>query len=302
MRQPNFFIVGAPKCGTTSMASYLADHRDVFISDPKEPFFFNDDMEFRDVTEVDEYQRLFAPACNEMAVGEGSTLYMYSRAAVPNLARYAPEARLLVMLRDPVAMVRSWHAHLLYQQQEEVAELDRAWALQDDRRHGKAIPLGCRDPSLLQYAQVCRLGEQLERVLEFFPKHQVEVILLDDLKIDPRGTYLRVLEFLGVEDDGRTDFPVHNRRKDLWSRAAQWALKGVGRLGRRLGLPTRTGLLAPFYAMNRKPWQRPPPDEEFLRKLRLHFAEDVRKLSALIERDLGDWLPADDDRHFSARP
>lgn len=290
MKRPNFFIVGAPRCGTTSMARYLATHPDVFISDPKEPCFFNEDMAFRNVTNMDEYERLFMSADREVVVGEASPLYLYSDAALPNIRRYASEARILVMLRDPISMAQSWHAELLLGQRENVPDFERAWSLQQERHEGKAIPPGSRDHSLLQYGEICRLGEQIERVFDVFPRHQVKVILLDDLKADPRGTYLRVLEFLDVEDDGRDEFPVHNRRKMLRSRTIQSALKGVGSLVRQVGLPTRTGLLAPFYAMNRKPRQHPPPREEFLEKVRHHFAEDVEVLSALIERDLGHWL------------
>ena len=82
MKKPNFFIIGAPKCGTTALARYLSEHNDIFMCQPKEPNYFSSDLPMRQpgVESIDEYLNLFSDADDSCkAVGEASVWYLYSK-------------------------------------------------------------------------------------------------------------------------------------------------------------------------------------------------------------------------------
>ncbi|MCB5943633.1 sulfotransferase [Acidocella sp. KAb 2-4] len=111
-RKPNFFIIGAPKCGTTSWASWLAEHPQVYFSPLKEPHFFNSDVEYKARPTPKQYETLFRPAtAKHQAVGEGSTSYLASRVAVPGVeAHTGGRAKYIVCLRTPVEIAPSSYA------------------------------------------------------------------------------------------------------------------------------------------------------------------------------------------------
>ena len=87
--------------------------------------------------------------------------------------------------------------------------------IQQERANGMAIPKDCREPKFLQYRDVCRFGHQLERVYREFPREQVKVIVFEEWVRDPRSTYLSIMEFLDLPDDGREEFgPVNTKRQN----------------------------------------------------------------------------------------
>ncbi|MEW8012319.1 MAG: sulfotransferase [Candidatus Thiodiazotropha sp.] len=210
--KPNFFIVGAPKCGTTALADYLGDHPQVFMSTPKEPHYFADNFPgYRVVSDLDGYLSLFSGAdLDTPVVGEASVYYLYSKTAVANIKAFDPDARLVVMLRNPVDMVHSLHTQLLFTLNENEPDFMTAWRLQGDRLSGKFIPKYCKDTAMLQYHAVANYSEQLKRLYKHFPKEQVKIILFDDFKDDVRHTYEDVLDFLNLYSDERANFDVVN--------------------------------------------------------------------------------------------
>src|SRR5271170_3647810 len=112
MRLPEFFIIGAPKCGTTSLALYLARHRQIFIPTIKEPHYFLTDLRRPGrVSNQRSYETLFKRAgAHHRISGEASVFYLLSRAAVPNILCFNPHAKFIVMVRSPLEMVVSLHA------------------------------------------------------------------------------------------------------------------------------------------------------------------------------------------------
>jgi hypothetical protein len=143
LRKPDFFIVGAGRSGTTALWRYLSEHPRVFMPRVKEPRFFADDMPglMNRVAALEDYLALFEDATEEdVAVGEASPQHLYSRTAIRNIREFAPQARLVVMLRNPVEMARSAHAECLYWFVEDEPDFERAWRLQARRRRGERIP------------------------------------------------------------------------------------------------------------------------------------------------------------------
>ncbi|MEQ8834210.1 MAG: sulfotransferase [Miltoncostaeaceae bacterium] len=299
-RRPNFFILGAPKCGTTALSEYLRRHPQVFMSSPKEPHYFCDDFDYYYAPgrrSLDHYLHLYDGAGPEhLAVGEASVWYLYSQTAAANIAAFDPGARAIVMLRNPVEMVPSLHSQLLYTVDEDERDPARAWALQEARARGDRLPAGVRVPAFLQYGPAASYAAQIERVMAVFPPERLLVILFDDFRADTAGTYRRTLEFLGVPDDGRTDFPrinpntVHRapavaRLTQRPPRIALAAARALKRLTRR----ERLGVLQRVRTRNRVEAERTAVDPEFRASLARYFHDDVLRLSALLGRDLTDW-------------
>jgi len=296
MKQPNFFIIGAPKCGTTSLAAWLAEHPNVYMSPIKEPFFFSEDIKYRWCTDWNTYQKLFEAATSEeLAIGEASTFYLFSRVAVPTIEKKIPNARYIVMVRNPVDMVYSLHEQQLRSLNENIEDFRTAWQLAAERRLGRNVPPGCKDPVLLDYPSWCRLGSQLERLFTLVPRERVLILVLDDLKENARREYLRVLDFLGVPDDGRTEFPVYNPARQWRSRRVAGAVralaKGVARMKYVRGwLPRRSlGLVRRLEKWNTRYRPRPPMPSDLRAELEAYFEEEVQKLEQLLGRAFPHW-------------
>ena len=116
IQPPNFFIIGAPKCGTTALSEYLRTHPDVFFSEPKEPNYFNSDVVSKKLyyyTSLEDYlEKCFSGAEGYKAVGEGSVRYLSSAVAVDNILKLYPNAKFIIMLRNPVDLGYSlFHQH-----------------------------------------------------------------------------------------------------------------------------------------------------------------------------------------------
>jgi glycosyltransferase involved in cell wall biosynthesis len=295
---PNFFIIGAPKSGTTSLSEYLKDHPNVFFSPVKEPHFFDLDTSKRLKLKLGTYLSLFSQADPNVhkAIGEGSTGYLFSKVAVSEILKFNPDSRFIVMLRNPVELVWSWHAEMYFEGVENVYDFEEAWKLEKERRNGKNIPKACWEPQKLFYSEWGKLGDQMERLFSVVPRDRVKVILFDDFAVDTKGVYEDVLSFLGVPSDGRNDFQTANENKAIrypWlqQRLAVAAnnfrlVRAVSGLKLNLGI----GLSKKLLLLNSKPSNRAPISPELRAELVGYFCGDVQKLSKLLNRDLSHWV------------
>jgi hypothetical protein len=303
--KPELFIVGAPKCGTTALCEYLRTHPSVFISRPKEPFFFCDDLPgLPGVKSAEQYDALFreVPPGTRIA-GEGSAVYLCSDVALERIRAFSPGARIIVMLRNPIELAPSFHSQLLYNRTEDEQSFERAWSLQDERAQGRSIPALCREPAILQYRRVARLGEQVERLFSIFPREQVLLIFFEDFRRSPREVYLRVLDFLGVPDDGRTDFPRVNENKShrlgalaRFTQHPPRILSAAASAARRLLGRRDLVFLGPIRRANASVGSRAPLSSEMRRQLADEFSSDVEQLARLTGRDLCHWLSPESSR------
>lgn len=280
-RLPNFFIVGAPKCGTTAMSLYLSEHPDVFITQPKEPGYFAFDIADPEVRHrgIDWrwYTGLYAGAGDVRYLGEATVFYLFSKVAIPTIEETVPAARYLVMVRNPADLVHSFHSQLVFNGQEKEEDFETAW------RRGPIEG----ESELLDYSAIGRLGEQYRRMLDVVDSPRVHAIVYDDLKSDARGEYLRVLAFLGLDDDGRRSFPVVNPNRSHRSKTLTKLLDLVPNpapIKKLFGIE-RIGVVGAIRARNVRLQSRKPLRADFRRELQEHFADDVALLGELLGRD-----------------
>jgi hypothetical protein len=290
-RACDVFLIGAPKCGTTSIAHWLSEHPRICFSRIKEPHYYNDDMQNRTVRDGLSYHRLFQEKrrveggrCVRI---EGSTWYLYSRTAVPNILRENPQARFIVAVRDPVAMCFSLYRHNRRFFHEDALTFEEAWKLERPRAGGLVdLPRLCEDSNYLRYREACSLGTLVRRVQGVVPAERLHVVVFDDVAGDPRATYQRILGFIGVEDDGRNEFPVLNEASVARSRAVGRLLAVAGRMKRRWGIQQRFGL----FRLNEQR-RRLPIEMSLATRDQVHrfFGAEIDMLSSAVGIDLSHW-------------
>lgn len=308
-RIPDLFIVGAPKSGTTSLYEWLKGHPEVFMTRVKEPSFYSRDLAqdksgnfLRYDTDRGRYLALFEHAGHATRVGEASTRYLYSKDAAELIARDQPQARIVAVLRNPVDMMASLHAHKLAGGTEDLADFEEALAAEGDRRAGRRIPSDS-NPLLATYRDRAQFGEQLGRWLHSFGRDQVHVILFEEMVRDPAAHFRRLLEFLDVDPTYQPpSFAAHNLahgsrggliRSIARTRPVQFAawrllpaLIGDSRtreLSRRLG----------HSKLRRSTAKRAEVPAALRHRLEGEFAPDVARLSELLDRDVASvWFGA----------
>ena len=222
---PDFLIVGAQRCGTTSMFGVLSQHPAVFSSvhNKKELRFFDDEY----ARGLSWYQSHFPVRARARATSrgtgiepvafEGSPYYMFHPLAPERIARALPEVRLIVMVRDPVERAYSQHAHQVIRGLE-TESFERALELEDSRIDGEAERMAS-DPSyvsrphrLYTYRTRGQYAEQLEHLESLFGRDRIHVVDCGDFFADPGPDYDRVLKFLGLPALGEPEFMPRNAR------------------------------------------------------------------------------------------
>ncbi|HEX6434947.1 MAG TPA: sulfotransferase [Gemmatimonadales bacterium] len=298
--RPNFFIVGAPKCGTTALYEYLRPHPRIFMPEVKEPHFFARDLgPYPRIKTPEEYAELFAKATElHLRVGEASVYYLRSSVAIANIRAFNPDAKIIAMFRNPIDMVYSLHAQLVYVSEEDETDFETAWHLQERRRQGLDLPPRIRSPLLVQYAEIGMFGAQTQRLLASFPRSQVKLILYDDFAADPQQVYDEVIRFLDLPHDGRTDFPRVNESKRTrldWlrklSRKPPPTLRQAFRsLKDIVGSERVSSVKKKIVALNTVRERRAPLSPELRAELRETFRDDQELFARLVNRDLSHWV------------
>jgi len=300
--RPNLFIIGAPKCGTTSLYEYLKGHPQVYMSAAKEPGYFAPDNlargshNLRYGTDEERYLALFDQAGQAKHVGEASVGYIYSAQAPQLIHEWDPGARIIVMFRDPLKMIPSLHNQRLAEGREHQDSF-RAAIEREIARHGRTPPRDDEPPAPGSYRDRALFSRYLPSWLDKFGREQVLVILLEDLEREPAAVFRRVLEFLNVDPDWQPEaFRVHNVRHQPRSRVVAGLLKAgppqwfVWTLLPRIVGDANTRRLVRAFRhspLNRKQAPRNEIDPELRRQLEEYFEADVARLSDILGRDLG---------------
>ncbi len=296
MKGPEFFIVGAPKCGTTAMQEYLRQHPDIFMPDMKEIHHFADDLLKHDdpFLDRDRYLSLFAGAHEHQLIGEASVYHLFSRNAARNIKSFCPNAKIIIILRNPVDMLYSRHAQLVYNGAEDILDFEASLAAEEKRRNGELIPKNIRIEKKLLHREVVKFAAQVKRYFDMFGRDKVQVIIYDDLRKDTAKVYQETLGFLNVNDSFRPDFKVINPNKRVRTRTLQHLLKtppSLMRIAGKLLLPQscRNLLLNGLKKLNTQFVPRQPMSPELRRRLQKEFTPEIKNLSELLGRDLTHW-------------
>jgi hypothetical protein len=293
---PNLFILGAPRCGTTGLFTYLGQHPDIYMP-RKELHYFGTDLQFcnKGRLPLARYLEYYEQAGSERYRAESAIWYLYSKNAAAEIAEASPEAKCIVLLRDPADMLYSLHSEFVYQGDENIRNFSAALDAQADRRRGERIPKLCDVPWALQYFKVARFGEQLARYHKVFGPERVHVILYDDLAKDTNAAYHGVLRFLGIDENVEADLPVVNANKEVRSPRLRHFMRRPPASLRRFSQfvvrnqRLRRALGRRLVALNTSGVPRPPLDPQLRRRLQTEFSADIDLLAEEVGRDLSTW-------------
>jgi hypothetical protein len=280
MTQVDFFVVGAPKCGTTSLNRYLCDHKDIVMSSPKETNYFSSEELLKQSlfykekviqTERD-YMECFSDA-EEKVLGDGSVSYLFYPGVAEKLHNYNPEARIIVLLRDPVE--RAFSHYLM------------------DSRIGY-VNVGFeeifrnKDQYKLFYQQYFELSEyssQVKRYIDIFGTDQVLVLHDVELRNDPEGVLVNLSRFLAVDpfesiEVGR----AHNEYKmaNNWLISKMYKVYYLRRLVQKI-LPRKVVSAAKKVFFNAD--TKPVMQRDFELELREYYRCGIEDLAVIIGKD-----------------
>lgn len=295
--RPDFFLVGAPKCGTTAMYAYLREHPDLFLPERKELRYFGRDLLIRDRRPLSEAEYLahFDGARTDQLVGTAYVWYLYSESAAQEIHAFSPDARIIAMLRNPADVLYALHGENLFNGNEDIRDFATALEAEPDRVAGRRIPPHAHLLQALWYSTVPRFTDQLRRYEAAFGRERIHVIVFDDFRADPAAAYRDLLQFLGVSPPPTApQFAVVNAAKRTRSERLRHLLArppGTARRVVRAVLPPtiRRNLYERAKRLNVVERGRPPLDAELRHRLRSQHRDEVARLSEYLGRDLSHW-------------
>ncbi len=300
MTLANVYLVGAPKCGTTSLARWLDEHPAVYLSVPKEPYHWAADYPrmraHYGFGTRRAYEDLYSsPAARSATLRvDGSTNYLYSQCAVADISAAVPDARFVVTVRNPVDLLVSYHRTQLVALNETETDFAAAWHRSLDGGLPDTDPL---DPKLLDYPMIGGLGAAVDRLLDTVPRESVHVVLFDDLARDPGRTWRELTAFLGIDALPQPSFDVHNASNKTYRSAILRRLTHrppavLEAPVRRLRQWSRTTSNPLAAAVKERMWRataNPRVSEEIRAELAVYFASDIDRLAARLQLDLSGW-------------
>lgn len=297
MTLPTFLLVGAAKAGTTSLADYLGQHPEIFMSPVKEPNFFafegqsvcftgpgDEGINRRTITDLASYRRLFEASDDQPARGEASVVYLVSARAPERIRQHIPSARIVMILRDPVERAYSSYLYMQRDGREPLDSFREALAAEPAR-----IAAGWQH--IWWYVEAGFYGRQVARYLRQFPRDQILVLFYEHLRLDPAAVLSEVFKFLGVDPCFRPDTSIRHTPSGL---PRSRVVHGV--LSRPLALKSLAKRILPSRAVRRTAarlrkanLRRPHLDSRLEVELRRVFHDDIEYLGELLDEDLSRW-------------
>lgn len=198
-KQNFFFIVGAPKCSTTSLALHLSEHPEIAFADPKEPHYFSSDYPFGPPTlnGLDNYLACFKPTDRTRIFGEGSVFYLYSNEAIQKIEEFSlRQAKYIVCLRHPVDASFSLHAQNVAFGWE--PEIDYLTAIQRSENFRPASISEEKIGKVIQYKHLYSYSTYIDRLLSLVDRQRLFFYVLERDGKDLAAFYDSLHDFLGV--------------------------------------------------------------------------------------------------------
>ncbi len=306
----NFFLVGAAKAGTTSLHNYLKAHPNLFFSPVKEPNYFSTDIQPENfsanyrkntflntekyfnnkplkklqltfVRKKEHYQQLFENANGYKAIGESSTSYLYSETAAQNIKKYNPQAKIIIIIRNPLE--RAFSHYLMALKFGFTSKSFQAAIKADIERKKKGWGIS------ELFIELGLYYKQIKRYLDHFPARQVKIFLFDDFEKNPEKVIGECFEFLELKPLPLDSFPVYNK-------ASAPRFKHLNRIMTKTGIKDIAGKIAPPKAKkalksiafsNNKQQEIDLQTANLLKK---YFNDDIQLTAKLINKDLNHWL------------
>jgi len=280
-------------------------HPDIFMSEPKELHFWCEDLrreseEFHgnsrmfDVQTLNDYLSHFdsKESSKVRYRGESTVTYLLSEDAPKKLAEFSPQAKIIILLRDPLELAHSWYTYLRYRSEEPLESFEEALEVESDRKEGRAIiPSSVRFPRRIFYRELVDFAPQIRRYFEVFPPDQIHFLLQEDLR-DDVGTELdRIFRFLDLTNDPPLVPEAGDRNVNVNVRFGRmkWFFDNLHPLRgmlRRAPLPVLKAVRRVYYSIVMSDGRRRGLSREQRENLQVSFADGVAQTSELVGVDL----------------
>lgn len=283
--KPTFLIVGAAKCGTTSLAAYLRQHPQVFLPKWKEPGYFSSQVPDRPQSE-EAYLSLFKTAVGKQAIGEASTAYLFDRDAPRKIREMLGPIHILILLRNPVDACFSLWVHNHRKGIENRPFRDALAANTSPVNVARGVP-----EFRFQYQDRYRYAEQVTRYLQYFPVERIYIGIFEEFFADVRASFANVCRFLEVFDYVPDDLRAHNPGSDghplvKWAmRNRRWLRSGIRPFTSKA---MRLSFMEKLEHINVR-GSKPALDDSIRAELSEIFAPDIERMEVLLGRKLPAW-------------
>ena len=297
----NLFLVGPPKTATSSIAYYLSQHNDIFISTEKEPHYFCKDFiveseRFHEnngkfnITSIDQYHELFSNTQSFKYKLDASTSYFYSKEAYQNIYKYNPEAKVIIILRNPIDLLHSWYKYLRFRSEENINTFSEALLLEDKRKNDiTLIPKSVKHPTRIFYTEIVDFYKHTNNFLSTFNEN-VLVLFTEDIRNNSTISLNKIMSFLEL-DKYSPNLKMKRLHREVRFSKLKWFLDNqlfyIKKIFNNI-LPTPIyEIVSKIYtsSMSRQT-VRENIDKSTYHTLKYRFGEMVVNLSTLLDVDL----------------
>jgi Sulfotransferase family len=299
MATPNFLIIGAARSGTTALSHFLSQHPEVFFCSPKEPHFLalaNQKLDFkgpgdddlinnRAIVSTDKYFQLFEKSGAAKAIGEGSvsSLYYY-QSAIANIQQYVPQAKMIVVLRNPIDRAYSSFMYMTARGYEPLTDFGKALDEEEAR-----IAQGWHH--IWHYTRMGFYHDQLRAFFDAFGRERVRVYLFDRMHAEKAKTLEDIYDYLGIDKSfqAETDSEINKSGKPK-SKLIQSMIKSIGSVSwLREGIKSLVPLTIrdKIRSANLRDEKMPAEIRERLTKI---YSNEIERVSNLLNINLSHWL------------
>lgn len=274
----NVFIIGAPKCATTSIAAALSKHSKINVSSPKESYFFSKDLAEKGQfigTSEEYFDKFYSKESMYEHYIDASSQSLHSAVAVDEILAYNPDAKFIVCVRNPVDMIISWHNQMVVSGHEDISNFQDAWNASGQR---KKWPKFCTEHKFLNYKEFSRLGKYLVKFKKKVTADNYLVVNIDDLKTDSAIVMERICSFLDIHNE-ETEILSENTRKKF---KAQWhstLFNGLRYVKHKYSIFSGFNLNKFIDKLFYTEAKKPSLSKEFRREINTYLKNDIEMIS-----------------------
>lgn len=288
LKEPNFFIAGAAKSGTSTLAYNLSQHPDIYISPVKEPFYFVCDA---GLTDFDEYMSLFQDAGNAKAIGEASTGYLFEETAPLAIHKLFPEAKIIIILRNPVDMAFSYwrFAQVIGNEtksfEEAVSDKEREYRKTEEFKR-MAVDWW----ATYIYLDRALYYRQVKRYMDVFGRDNVRVYIFEHFFKFPEESYKDIFSFLGVDVNFTPDYSVKNEGGEVRFRLLKKLRERKNPILKRFfPVAVRIKMKDFLLDINMKRGKKVILNPDTRMRLNAFFRNDIKELENLLGCTISEW-------------
>lgn len=248
IKPSNLFIIGAPKAGTSAVAAYLGQHPKVFLPQKKEPRFYDakvyyDDKKDYPVKSFDEYLEFYKSNEAQLAKFriDGSVFVMYEAENITKILEHSPEAKFIIILRDPLEATKSMFTQRLKQLDPLTRELSEdfcsCWELSKERKRNRNFPEKCKNKFLFRYDLLYSYELYLPKIIKLTDDKNLLICSYKQLRGNKGLFYKKIMDFLELENidlNSQNVNPSFVKKNSLRHRVADMIIKKISHFGKKI--------------------------------------------------------------------